>query len=818
MLSYDTNAAILHSPKIITFQSQRDLSADISTLMNYYTTHYEKNELDLTMDDITIQRFKLMAKKIAELPKFIGQVGKSHVSNEKLICAIKLDGLKTKLGSLLTIGQKSLKQEKPMEQDEKEKAKRNVNLERAVEWIEHYHNVEHVPQWEKQDFYERLIFERLSKISSTGLDYVLTELENENVIPENSVNRQARKNNKLIRLQTVLAEVHKLELPFKITREKARFTGIAQTFMDRAIEINNIQIMDNKNQKLTEFLTEFRDDGNKYTIPILDRIALQYDLTFSANESRELKVMKIISFLKQKFGLPDDFLNKITIGGEMSGQKRTRMDETIDEQDIKRNKVTSEQPEIIENDISLRDDQIDLQMNEELDNTKTPRENDQSAREILDSDLTDDIGNNVDRIDEDDDDDGMDRNEEDEDTDSDDDDDEIDENENVDEVENNIDRINEDDDDDGMDRNDEDGNNNENVDEGNIPPPTREEINDRDRMVSDEPTLRDNNDEPNAVPQTNDEKDTGPLLQKVPLLIENDIIFDGRIDSNSGALIKQIIDSVLLHDLPDLNKRFSVDELRKLCNYQNIHYVDYNEKNEAIVYTEKILGSKLKPVPFCSEQFCHELVLSHTNIDLITGQTCLEGKQLDHSHYICETRLQLDRNYCDRTHTPTTECVFTQYEKTNEIIYFNHDTAIFNQKINQLSQNLAEKEIDLTINGTEYTLQPKSRAFLTVKKQELKFFLSSKEIALEFDKPDTIVGQVRQILATIPQLELIANVALGVGSIAGLYSLMQLFAFIFRKMQEIFSGNPNPRVRRGTVRAVYELGTRGLRRIDNTEN
>lgn len=751
MLTYDTNVALLHTPKIITFQSQKDLSADIKTLVNYFDTHYEKDELDLKLDDITINRFKLMATKIAELPKFIGHMGRSHISNEKLICAIKLDGLKAKLSSLLSIGQNSLKKDIPMEQGQAEKVKRNANSERAREWIEHYHNVELVPQWEKQQFYGRLIFEGLSRLTNVGLDLVLTDLENESVLPENSVNRLQRKNNKLIKIQTLLANIHNLDLPVRITREKTRFNGVAQTFIDRANVLSEIQMMDDRNQKLKEFLTELRDNGNKYPIPILDRIAVVYDLKISTNESRDLKAIKIISYLKQKFELPDSFLDKITIGGDIPGQKRNRIDETIDEQVTKRNKMTSEQPEVIENDIDLETDQIDSQIQTELDNREAPRDNDQSAREILDSDLIDNTDDNE---------------------------------------ENEIDQVND------------VGRNNDNI----------------NRMVSDEPTVGEDNDNPIVLPQTGADNNAGKLLQKVPLLINNDIILDGRVDSNSAAVIKQIIDSVLLHDLPDLSKKYSVSELSNLCDYQNIYYVEYNERNEAMVYTEKILGSKLKPVPFCSEQFCHELVLSHTNIDLVTGQTCQHGKQLDNSHYVCETKLQLDRTFCDRTHTPTTECVFTQYEETNEISYFNHDTALLNQKTNQFSQNLAEKELDITINGTKYTLQPKSRAFLTVKKPELQFFLTTIEIALEFDKPDTIVGQVKQILATIPQVELVANVALGIGSLAGIYSLMQLFAFIIRKGQEIFSGNNNPRVRHGTARTVYELGTRGLRRVDNTEN
>ena len=761
MLSYDTNVAILHSPKTVVFQSQRDLSVDINTLVNLFNNHYDKDELDFKLDDITIERFNEMADKIADLPKYIGQMGQSHVENNKLICAINLDGLKAKLDSLLNIAENALKKGVPMQQNEEAKAKRDTNSERAIAWINGYHDAEYVPPLDLQEFYEQLIFYRLSKLTNTGLDSVIEDLENEGVLTANSINRRLRKSDKLIKIQTLLAEVHKLELPVKITRARTRFSGIAQTFIDRTVELNDIQT-DDRIQKLTELFTELRDNGNMYSIPILDRISAQYDLPIS-NEPRELKVMRLISLFKQKFELPDEVLNEITIGGQTPGQKRNRMDEITNEHVTKRTRVTSEQPTILENDIDIDSDTIDLRAQDEKNNLEDNREQDQSARDILDSDLTNEIIRN----------------------DNDNDNDEI---------------IR--------------GNEEENVEHDLVI--NREDFHDQDRMVSDEPTLGNDVDGQNAVPKTNE--NTGPLLDKIPLLVENDVIIDGRVDSNSAAVIKQVIDSVLLHDLPNLDKKFTVSELSDLCDYQKIYYVEYSaKKNDALVYIEKILGSKLKPVPFCSEQFCHELQLSHINIDLITGQTCLEGKQLDANHYICEAKLQLDRHYCDRTHTPTTECVFTQYEKTDEVIYFNHNTALFDQKTNHLSQNVAENEFDITINGTKYTLQPKSRAFLTAKKEKLEFFLTKKEIALDFDKPATIIGQVRQILATIPQIELIANIALGVGSLAGLYSLMQLVAFIFRKMQEIFSSNPNPRGRRGAVRAVYELGTRGLRRIDNTE-
>jgi hypothetical protein len=316
--------------------------------------YQDRSKLDFEIDSATEDRIKVLLTKIYGLPGHEARHD-SYVKGDTFVCMLNMDSITAELNGLTTLlvqsmDQKGLKQGVPMD----ERKKRSV---KAISWLEAYDGADNVNDLEKKEYYEYLIFDKLPKAEMTvsELNYIIEELTKDSILKVGGINKNLRKEDKLLELQGELCKVNSIAPPDTMLRKRNNFSGEATHFVNE-LEKLNVRKTEDRIDLLSAYLLQLKENANLYTIPILDRVCVQLDIPIQ-NVARNFKVNTIISHIKQKYDLPPDFLAIMT--ADISGSKRkNRIDE--DEQIKNPKRPPTTRSSIIVDDLEQEDDPPNL--------------------------------------------------------------------------------------------------------------------------------------------------------------------------------------------------------------------------------------------------------------------------------------------------------------------------------------------------------------------------------------------------------------------------------------------------------------------------
>ena len=219
--------------------------------------------------------------------------------------------------------------------------------------------------------------------------------------------------------------------------------------------------------------------------------------------------------------------------------------------------------------------------------------------------------------------------------------------------------------------------------------------------------------------------------------------------------------------------------------------ISYFSSNNTL-YTNKEIGTLLKPTIFCSDYYCHSL--QDSKIWLISKEKlyCL-GEQLMDNIFVCSSDKLNIPPPCYDAKSASTHCNFHQFatnDPKSEIQAINSQTAILNPRQNEI---LVNKQNEMIFSNSTYILSERKQKVLHPLENG-KYFLKKSEIFRFLDKPDTYTIKVIQTATSLYNnnttyyLSVFSITLLGI--IMVIY-LIRLFVSKYRDYNALKTNEPN---------------------------
>ena len=194
------------------------------------------------------------------------------------------------------------------------------------------------------------------------------------------------------------------------------------------------------------------------------------------------------------------------------------------------------------------------------------------------------------------------------------------------------------------------------------------------------------------------------------------------------------------------------------------------------VYTQQSKAAIMRPVTFCTDQFCYQLIMDQLFIELQNGLKCHNAKVLRDGYGICLEPLNNHDHICALDQN-------TKLCKYKEIAYedakyerFNEGTAILNPHENIIYNNIIDKQTK--IEG--HILDKSSKAYLLPRGPKLLYVFTKRQIRNSYVDQTSYTYRLYELIENAQHRDTLTyiGVILGIFGIFGLIS--QISSVIYK--------------------------------------